>query len=185
MDKDLLEELLLSPCGMMTAGLVMYAAGNRATAEKETPRRLGAALAGAALIAVMAFGIDRRMELLPLAVGAAGFGLCMLGTSWIVLSIVFFMLDAVVAAMAAPVFHPKPETPLPPPPKPEPEPEPVPPLPPPPPPPSEAERAAAARERYQQRLQLLEDAGLDEIELQAGRDEAKKQYVNDLDKVMK
>src|SRR5262249_25740945 len=78
-----------------------------ATAEKPAPRRFGGAVAGVALIAVMAFGIHRRMELLALAIGAAGFGLFVLGTAWMVFAIVFYVLDALVAAMAAPVFRPR------------------------------------------------------------------------------
>lgn len=52
--------------------------------------------------------------------------------------------------------------------------------PPPPPPPTRDERAAAARERYKHQLHLLEGAGLDALELEAGRDEAKQRYLREL-----
>src|SRR5262245_33710972 len=99
MTTDLLVELLLNQCGMLTAGAVMYVAGDWASAGKDRLRRFGAALAGAALIAVMTFGIFRGMDLFGLAIGAAGFAIFVLGNLWIILSLFSFVLDGLVAAM--------------------------------------------------------------------------------------
>ena len=107
MSTDLLLDLLLDPCGTLSIGLVMYAAGNRASAENDAARRVGAALAGAALIAVMFFGILSGVNLLTLAAGAAGVGLFVLGTCWIIFVIVFVMFGTLAAAMSAP--HRQPE----------------------------------------------------------------------------
>ena len=51
MNADLLQDLLLNPCGMLAAGTLMYVAGDWASAGRESLRRFGAALAGVALIA--------------------------------------------------------------------------------------------------------------------------------------
>lgn len=182
MNADLLEDILLSPCGSLTAGGVVYVAGHCATDGKHSLRRLGAALAGAALIMVMLFGIDRRMELIALAVGAAGFGLFVLGSSWIVLSILGFLLEPIVAAMAAPVIVPMPKLSHRPP-EPEPEPEPLPPPPPPPPPPTREELVAAAKKRYERDLELAESLGLDEAELTARKEHLRQKYLREIDQV--
>src|SRR5262249_19803954 len=55
--------------------------------------------------------------------------------------------------------------------------------PPSPPPPSKEQLKEEAKQRYETRLQLLETAGLDEIELKAARDAAKQAYLRELDKV--
>ena len=51
-------------------------------------------------------------------------------------------------------------------------------------PPTE-DRGAAAKRRYEERLRLLADAKLDAMELAAGREKAKQQYLRDLDEAMK
>lgn len=56
-----------------------------------------------------------------------------------------------------------------------------PPVPPPVVEPTPAERAAAAKEQYEATLAMLEAAGLDEIELHAGKLKAKQTYLKDLD----
>lgn len=182
MNADLLLELLLNPCGMIAVGVVMYVAGDWASNGKDGLRRLGAALAGAVLIAVMTFGILRRIDLLTLAFGAAGFGLFVLGTFWIVLSILSFIFSALAAAMAPPIreLQPKmfaqPATP-------DLQPKPAPP--PPAPPPTREELLKAANERYEAALRLLENANLDSTELRAAQEKAKQQYLRDLDEAMK
>ncbi len=164
---------------MLAVGAVMYVAGDWASAGKEGQRRFGAALAGAALIAVMAFGILRRIDLLALAFGAAGFGLSVLGTAWIVLSLLSFLFGALASAMTAPIPEPKPSVFVPPETAPKSEP-----APPPPPPPTREERLAAAKQRYESSLQMLASAGLDEIEFKAAQEKAKQQYLRDLDGVL-
>jgi len=46
------------------------------------------------------------------------------------------------------------------------------------------ERAQAARGHYEERLRLLEAAGLDEAELNAARQAAKQNYLRELNEVM-
>jgi hypothetical protein len=182
MNADLLFELLLNPCGMIAAGLVMYVAGDWASNGKDGLRRFGAALAGAVLIAVMTFGILRRADLLTLAFGAAGFGLFVLGTFWIVLSILSFILSALAAAMAPLVPDSQPKT-IVQPQLPELQPEPAPPAP--APAPTREEVVQAAKQRYEDTLRLLENANLDSTEQRAAQEKAKQQYLRDLDEAMK
>jgi hypothetical protein len=176
MKAQLLLGLLMNPCGMLALGVVLYAAGDWASAGRERLRRFGSAVAGLALIASVAYGIHRRMSLGTLALGSAGFGLGVLGTGWIVLSFLSFVVDALTPAPAAP---PEPEPQPPPPPPPQPPPPPLPP--PPPPPPTEEERIAAARERYEARLRRNQTLGLDEIELKAANQDARKKYLKEID----
>lgn len=53
-----------------------------------------------------------------------------------------------------------------------------------PPPPSRAVVAAEARARYEDTLRLLERAGLDDTELQAGRERAKQRYLREIEGLM-
>jgi hypothetical protein len=179
MDADLLLRLFTNPCGMLAVGLVMYVAGDWSTSGKHGVRQIGAGLAGLALIAVVAFGILRHVELFTLAIGSAGFGLAALGTFWIVLAIVTHFFAAVASAMTPPYRPPEPiivpqpvqQTPTEPPP--------------PPPKPTKEELMAAAQKRYDTTLQLLENAKLDATELKSAQEQAKQQYLRDVDEAMK
>ncbi len=51
--------------------------------------------------------------------------------------------------------------------------------------PTAEELAAAAMDRYKRRLRLLARANLDEIELSAGCERAKQQYVRELDEILR
>ena len=181
MSADLLIFLLLNPCGMLSAGAVMYAAGNLASSGQGDLRRFGAALAGLALVAVMTFGIIRRMDLFELAIGAAGCGLFILGTTWIILTLLAGVFTALTSAMTPPyepevIYVPirepaqEPEPPL---------------LLPPPPTPTRDELAAHAKQRYESTLRMLETAGLDATELTSAQAAAKQKYLRDLDELVK
>lgn len=52
------------------------------------------------------------------------------------------------------------------------------------PPPSQGEVFAAAKKRFDETLRMLESAGLDDIELEAGRERAKQKFLKDIDGVM-
>lgn len=91
---------------------------------------------------------------------------------------------------AAPAVEEEPKpvpAPTPPPP---PDPSPVapptepPPLPPPPPPPLE-EKADETKRRHDAKVAMLEKMGLDPIELAAGKEAAKRQYLREIDELMK
>jgi hypothetical protein len=179
MNTDLLIDLLFDPCGTLAIGLVMYVAGDLASAGDPAARRAGAGVAGLTLIAVMAFGILSGMNLFALALGATGVGLLTLGTAWIVLSIAFAMFKALVSAMTPrfPEVMPEPAPPIL---LPTFEPEPL--LL--PPPPTREERMASAKERFENALHMLSESGLDETELKAAQEKAKQQYLRDVDGII-
>ena len=87
----MLKSLLGNPCGLLAVGLVLYLAGDWASGGREKLRRFGAGLSGLALIAVIGWGIAVKMPSFTLALGAAGFGLAVLGSLWIVFSVLAFL----------------------------------------------------------------------------------------------
>lgn len=53
-----------------------------------------------------------------------------------------------------------------------------------PPPPTPEARAAAAKQRYEARLDVIENSGMDELERNAAQEKAKQQYLQELDQTI-
>lgn len=179
MRANALERLLLEdPCGLFTFGLIVWVIGNCCSIGSEKVRKVGAALGGAALIAIFLFGMARHLEILNNILVSGGFAFLMVGSAWIVVSLLAFIIESLPRRREEPPAEPPPK-------ESRPEPPPQEPSQPPPPQPTRSERAASARERYEEKLRTLEKAGLDDVELNAAREQAKQAYTRELDEILK
>lgn len=196
-----LQLVLLDPCGALTLAAVVLVIGHSAVGHDERVRRIGAALGGAVFLATIWLGIARRGDPLALAVCSLAWAGLTVGATWIVLAILAVPCRWVKKSLqdarhrreqraadrkraaeeaerreadrrrqeelaawreserqrAAASARPEP---------------------------TRQERIAEAKRQYEETLRTLEQAGLDDAELQAARERAKQKYLRELDRWM-